>query len=85
MKLLKALWGWIRRDGLLHAETSTLLVAVFSPFMPLWLAAVLAFVCGIGWEVVGKRFGGVANWHDIICDGAGVIFGSILVTLMKIL
>ena len=82
---MKKLWNWIRRDGLLHAETSALLVILFSPFMPLWLAAGLALVLGICWELIGKKFGGVANWHDVICDVAGVLLGTLLCILIKIL
>lgn len=82
---MRKLWNWIRRDGLLHIETSLLLCMVFDWFMPLWLAAVLAIACGIGWELVGKKFGGVANWHDVICDCIGVVGGVLLILLRSLL
>lgn len=78
---IRRVWGWIRRDGLNHIETSALLVILFSPFMPLWLAAGLALVLGICWELIGKKFGGVANWHDVICDVVGVLLGTVLAML----
>ncbi len=78
MKLLKKLWGWIRRDGLLHGESCALLLLVFAMFMPLWAAAVSAAIIGILVELWQKKHKGVASWHDVICDFGGVAFGTIV-------
>lgn len=84
MKLLKKLWGWIRRDGLLHGESSALLLLAFAIFMPLWLATVLTVVVGICKELWDrKRKGQVASWHDVICDLGGVALGVLMVLLNK--
>ena len=81
---MKKLLKWIGRDGLLHIETSTLAYLLLAPYMPSWLAALIALALGIAWELVGKKFGGVASWHDVICDIAGVALG-VLMTLLKYL
>lgn len=75
-----SLWSWVKRDGLLHSESCGLLCIGFDQFMPLWLAAVLAVIFGIGKELWDKKHGGVASWHDVICDIAGVV----LVVLVKL-
>ena len=79
---IRRAWNWIRRDGLNHIETSALLVIVLSSFMPIWLAAVIAFAVGICWELISKKFGGVANVHDVVCDFAGVLLGTLIVILL---
>jgi len=70
--------GWIKTDGLLHLETSALITIALSLFLPWWVAAVIAFLIGVVKELYDKEHGGVASWHDIGCDAAGVLIGLFL-------
>ena len=74
------LWSWIRRDGLLHIETCTLIVILFSIFLPWWAGGLISLASGICKELWDLKHG-VANWHDIICDIIGVILGIVIVIL----
>lgn len=76
--------SWIRRDGLLHIETCALIVIALKPFMPLWFAAAIAAAAGILFELWEKKHGGVASWHDVICDMGGVILGTGIILLSYI-
>ena len=78
MKLLKKLWGWIRRDGLLHGESCALLFLVFARFMPYGWAAAATAAVAILVELWQKKHKGVASWHDVVCDLCGVAFGAII-------
>ena len=78
MKLLKKLWGWIRRDGLLHGESCALLLLVFALFMPYGWAAAATVAIAILVELWQKKHKGVASWHDVICDLGGVLLGTII-------
>ena len=74
--------SWIRRDGLLHLETCALIVVLFSAIVPVWVASVVAFLAGIGKELWDLEHGGVASWHDLICDCMGIAVGIGLVMLI---
>ena len=64
----------IKRDKLLHFETSVLLVVLFNLFLPLWLSGLIAFLIGILKEVWDIKHG-VASWADLLSDALGVLFG----------
>lgn len=83
MKLLKKLRSWIRRDGLLHGESCALLFLVFALFMPLGWAVAATVVVAILVELWQKKHGGVASWHDVVCDLGGVVLGVLMVLLYK--
>lgn len=83
MKLLKKLWSWIRRDGLLHGESCALLFLVFALFIPLGWAVAATVVVAILVELWQKKHKGVASWHDVICDLGGVVLGVLMVLLYK--
>lgn len=83
MKLLKKLWSWFRRDGLLHGESCALLFFVFALFMPLGWAVAATVVVAILVELWQKKHKGVASWHDVICDLGGVVLGVLMVLLYK--
>lgn len=68
----------IKRDHLLHAETSALLCIALALALHVWLAIVLALAAGIGKEIWDKYHDGVATWDDISWDAVGVIVGGII-------
>ena len=70
--------GWIRTDGLLHLETSAILCVVFTAFLPWWGASAATLAIGVGKELWDKEHGGVATWHDVICDIIGILLGLAL-------
>ena len=78
MKLTK----WIRQDGLLNIETSALLVVDINILLKLWLALVAALAVGIAKELWDRKHGGVASWHDVICDVIGLTLGSLIAILI---
>lgn len=67
-----SLWSWIRRDGLLHIESCALIVIVLGACLPLWAACLASFGAGIVKELYDREHGGVASWHDLICDLIGI-------------
>ena len=86
MKLLKKIWNWVRIDGLVHIETSGLIVIGLAPFMPLLLAILISFVMGIAREFYNFiSYGGTTSWkvvrqrhlHDLICNIIGIAFASV--------
>lgn len=78
---MKKIWQWIRIDGLLHIETSALMVVAMSIVMPIWLAAVITMAVGILKEGYDKSHGGTPEMHDIWCDTIGMCLGVILAIL----
>lgn len=73
-----SLSNWIRRDGLLHIETSALLTIALALLLPLWIAVVISAIFGIGKELWDKYHDGVPSWHDVFCDIAGIVIGVII-------
>lgn len=78
-------WNWLRTDGLLHLVISALIVVLFGAFLPVWAAVLIAVVAGIAKEIYDRVSGnGKAEWHDLICDGIGIVLG-VLVCLLWML
>ena len=71
---MSSIWGWIRRDGLLHIETCALIAVAVSLFLPWWVGGIAAMVAGVAKELWDTKHG-VATWHDVICDLIGVAIG----------
>lgn len=71
----------IRRDSLLHAETSALLCILLGLLLPWWAAGLLALGAGIGKEIRDKLRGGVPSWTDLAWDCAGVLLGVTLILI----
>lgn len=82
VKMIQNIWGWIKRDGLLHIETSALIAIIVCLFLPWWASGLIALAAGIGKELWDIKHG-VASWHDIICDLIGIGIG-IAISLIKI-
>lgn len=68
----------IKRDSLLHAETSALLCIVLGLLLPWWSAGSIAILAGIGKELWDREHGGVPSWNDLFWDVIGVIVGVII-------
>lgn len=93
MKLLKRIWKWIRKDGLLHIVLSALIyLAVFSITfywikMPVVSSHVLTFAVAalVGifkemYDYITKK--GVASLHDLICNMIGIVFMMLLLIIV---
>ena len=61
---------------------SALLVVILGLLLPWWGAAAGALAIGIGKEIYDRRHGGVASWHDVICDLSGIVAG-ICISLVR--
>ena len=80
---MKKIWDWIRTDGLLHIETSALIVVLVSIVISWWVGVVGSAVAGVGKELYDRSHEGhCAEWHDVICDGIGVVIGAVAVLLL---
>lgn len=77
---------WIAFDGLLHIETSFILVLLFRLFMPPFCAVLAALVLGLAKEVVDIWWRKSNTWrqalHDIICDLVGILLGIVFIVLL---
>lgn len=81
--MMKKLWNWVRRDGLLHIETCALIALVIGLFTWWWLGGIVSAAVGYGKEIWDKKHG-VYDTHDLVCDGIGVVLGT-AITLITIL
>ena len=80
---MKKIWYWIRTDGLLHIETSALIVVLVSIVISWWVGVGVSAVAGVGKELYDRSHEGhCAEWHDVICDGIGVVIGAVVVLLL---
>lgn len=77
-EFLAKVWAWVKTDGLLHIETSALIVAVFGILFPWWVGAIVAALAGIGKEVWDIKYG-VPSWHDLLFDLIGILIGVLVV------
>lgn len=76
---LNKVWALLRVDGLLHLLVCAEIVQVFAAFAPFWVGVIVAACAAAGKEVydlLSKR--GTAEWHDIACDGIGILLGTIV-------
>ena len=66
-------------DGLLHMLCSAVLVSVISWFAPLWLAALLALLVGVGKEIIYDKLmkRGTPQWKDLVADIVGIAIGCL--------
>jgi len=76
IKFLKKVWAWVRTDGLLHALACAAIVLSFGWIRPVWISVTIAVVIAAAKEIYDKVTGrGTAEWHDVICDLAGILYG----------
>ena len=78
MKIIKAIWRWLRTDGLLHITCSALILLALCDVMPLWAAIVITVILGIGKEIYDRHHDGTAELHDLICDAIGIVLGVLI-------
>lgn len=78
---LKKIWGWVRTDGLLHIETSAMIVLALDAVCPWWIGNIVSATAGIGKEIWDRTHGGSSEWHDIICDAIGIVIADIIILL----
>jgi hypothetical protein len=88
MEKIKNAIKWIGTDGLLHIETTALLLLIFTPLIGYGWAAVVAIVAGLGREVL--QFTLNKNTlqqvhHDMICNGIGFALATIVICLCWII
>lgn len=82
---MKKLIKWIAFDGLLHIETSALIVIIISLIGPWWSGALVAAGAGLWKEWYDHFKGGKFSPHDLICDLVGIVFGSLIAWLSIVL
>lgn len=69
--------NYIAQDGLLHIILSSLIAAILSLFLPIWVAAIITFAIGLAKELVYDLWlkKGTCELKDLICDVVGIIIG----------
>ncbi len=82
IEYIKGVCRWIAADGFQHICVSALLLAALGWIRPLWLPAALVLLIGLGKEIYDQASGkGVAEYHDVICNAAGIIVGLLIIWL----
>ena len=71
--------NYIAQDGLLHIILSSLIAAILSLFLPIWIAAIVTFIIGLAKELIYDLLlkKGTCELKDLICDVVGIIIGII--------
>lgn len=71
---------YVRVDGLLHILCVAILALSLFSFLPYIASIAIAAVVAVAKELIYDLWlkKGVAEWHDIICDLAGLIYASIV-------
>ena len=71
--------GYFGQDGLLHIICSAIIVAVCGVFMPVWAAAIIGAIIGIGKEFVWDKWLGKGTFDvkDLVADAVGILIGCI--------
>lgn len=77
--MVQKIISYFGADGLLHIVCSAALVSVLGWFAPLWLAALLTFLVGIGKEIIYDKLmkKGTPQWKDVVADLAGIALGCL--------
>ena len=81
INFIKKIWNWLRVDGLLHIETSALVVLATDAVAPWWVGNIVSATAGVAKEVYDRFNGGSAEWHDIICDVIGIVIADIIILI----
>ena len=83
LNFIKKIYRWLRADGLLHISFSALIMVLFGWIRPLWIPALITLAIGFAKELYDKfSEKGAAEWHDIICDVAGILIGFVLIIIL---
>lgn len=73
----EGVWRWVRVDGLLHILAVYAIVLTFCGPLSWWVADLIAvgvFIIKELVDLISKK--GTAEWHDVICDIAGLILAD---------
>lgn len=78
--MIAKILGYFGQDGLAHILVSLILYAVLAAFLPWWAAALITLAIGVAKELIWDRWmgRGTADWHDIICDAVGIVWGVVI-------
>lgn len=73
-------------DGLLHILCSLILAALIAAFLPIWAAAGITLLVGIGKELIYDLLlkKGTPQWKDIFADLAGIAAAAVIAILYNI-
>lgn len=79
-KYFRIVCNYVRMDGLLHILCVAILALSLFSFLPYILSIIIVAAIAIAKELIYDLWlkKGVAEWHDIICDLAGLIYASIV-------
>ena len=79
-KCFRFVCSYVRMDGLLHILCAAILALSLFAFIPYLPSIIIAAAVAIAKELIYDLWlkKGVAEWHDIICDVAGLIYASIV-------
>lgn len=86
MTIIGKIRKYVRTDGLLHIETSAILMAVAHKLAiavglchPAFVSVAITMAVGVAKEVWDRLTGkGTAEWHDVVCDIVGIAIGMAL-------
>ena len=83
--MIAKILGYFGQDGLAHILVSLILCAVLAAFLPWWAAALITLAIGVAKELIWDRWmgRGTADWHDIICDGIGILLGTAMAIMFN--
>lgn len=76
---------WLGTDGMAHILVSLVICCVLAAFLPIWAAVLITASVGAAKEVVWDLWlkKGSASWHDIICDGIGIVLGAAMAIMFN--
>lgn len=79
-KYFRFVCDYVRMDGLLHILCVAILALSLFSFLPYIASIAIAAAVAVAKELIYDLWlnKGVAEWHDIICDLAGLIYASIV-------
>ena len=79
-KYFQIVCNYVRIDGLLHILCVAILALSLFSFLPYIASITIATAVAIAKELIYDLWlkKGVAEWRDIICDLAGLIYASIV-------
>ena len=87
MEKLKTICRWVGVDGLLHFLVCYGMMLAFTPIIGVWwslFAAVLASLVKEAIDSIMNDSDECNAWHDLICDGAGVLAALITMAIWMV-
>lgn len=83
LEKIKLIMSFIALDGLVHIETSALIVLLCPKCIGLW-SIVIALVCGIAkelYDIFYKKSLPALSIKDFVCDVVGAVLGFLILLL----